>query len=184
VSALPDTALFRARRAEALRRGDGVAGMLDGRIAQLDTPEVVFGRPAAPEVARFVGVENLLPGRVVDADGGLLTIRTGSWPLRVPGQLPLGRSVLACLRPEDVVVRLLAAAPVRESALNQFTGRVAELVPVGTQVRVLVECSPAVTALVTRHSVKELPLTVGTAVAVSFKASAVHLIERDEGGSP
>ena len=171
-------------RAEALRLGDRVGVMLEGRLAQLGAPEAVFGRPATPEVARFVGVENLLPGRVVDAHGGLLTIRTGSWPVRVPGQLPLGRSVLACVRPEDVVVRLLVSGPVRESALNQFTGRVAELVAVGTQVRVRVECSPAVTALVTRHSVEELPLTVGSAVAVSFKASAVHLIEREEVGTP
>ena len=40
-----------------------------------------------------------------------------------------------------------------------------------------------VVALVTRHSVQELPLAPGSAVTVSFKASAVHLIERGEAGT-
>ena len=53
----------------------------------------------------------------------------------------------------------------------------------GTQVRVLVECGHPLIALVTRRSVQELPLTVGSAVTVSFKASSVHLIEREEVGA-
>jgi molybdopterin-binding protein len=38
-------------------------------------------------------------------------------------------------------------------------------------------------ALITRHSVHELALKPGSAVSVSFKASAVHVIERGEGGA-
>jgi tungstate transport system ATP-binding protein len=165
-------------RAEALRLGDRVGVMLEGRLAQLDLPEAVFGRPASPDVARFVGVENLLPGRVVAAVEGLLTVETAHLRIRVPGEVPVGRRVLACVRPEDVVLRPGPPGPVRDSALNHFGGRVAELVPVGTQVRVLAACGDPVIALVTRTSVRELPLGPGSAVTVSFKASAVHLIER------
>jgi molybdopterin-binding protein len=89
-----------------------------------------------------------------------------------------------CVRPEDVVLRPAAGPAGRDSALNHFRGRVAELVPLGTQVRVLAECGDPVIALVTRHSVQELSLAPGSPVTVSFKASAIHLIERDEGGSP
>ena len=167
-------------RLEALRLGDRVGVMLGGRLAQLGLPEVVFGRPATPEVARFVGVENLLPGRVAAAADGLLTVDTGRLRIRVPGELSMGRSVLACVRPEDVVVHPAAAPAGRDSALNHFPGRVAELVPVGTQVRVLVDCGDPMIALVTRHSVQELPLGPESGVTVSFKASAVHLIEREE----
>lgn len=169
-------------RNEALRLGTRVGVMLDGRLVQLGVPEVVFGRPATPEVARFVGVENLLPGRIVRVDDGLLTVDTGALRIRAPGHVPLGRSVLVCVRPEDVVLRPGVAGPVRDSALNHFPGRVAELVPVGTQVRVLAECGHPLAALVTRHSVQELPLAPGSPVTVSFKASAVHLIEREPPG--
>jgi tungstate transport system ATP-binding protein len=171
-------------RAEALRLGDRVAVVLDGRVAQVGMPAEVFGAPADEAVARLVGVENLLPGRVLGGEDGLLTVETAHLRIRVPGEQAAGRSVLVCVRPEDVVLRPGAAGPVRDSALNRFAGRVAELVPVGTQVRVLAECGHALVALVTRHSVQELPLAVGSAVTVSFKASAVHLIEREEGPSP
>jgi len=89
-------------RNEALRLGDRVGVMLEGRLEQLDTPEVVFGHPAGPDVARFVGVENLLPGRIASAEGGLLTVDCGALHVLVPGELSIGRSVILCVRPEDV----------------------------------------------------------------------------------
>jgi tungstate transport system ATP-binding protein len=177
------TVLVTHDRSEALRLGDRVGVVLEGRVAQVGPPEVLFGRPASAEIARFVGVENLLPGRVAGADGGLLTVETGHLRVRVPGEVPVGRRVLVCVRPEDVVLRPGAAGPVRDSALNHFPGRVVELVPEGTQVRVLADCGVPLVALVTRHSVQELPLTLGGGVTASFKASAVHLIERPEAGA-
>jgi molybdopterin-binding protein len=109
-------------------------------------------------------------------------VETGRLRIRTPGETPVGRRVLACVRPEDVVLRP-PGERVRDSALNHFSGRIAELVPVGTQVRVLADCGDPVIALVTRHSVQELPLAPGYPVTVSFKASAVHLIEREGGTS-
>jgi putative spermidine/putrescine transport system ATP-binding protein len=44
-----------------------------GRIMQLDTPEVLYQKPANAFVARFVGFENLLPLRVVGREGALVT---------------------------------------------------------------------------------------------------------------
>jgi tungstate transport system ATP-binding protein len=171
-------------RDEALRLGHRIGVMLAGHLVQLDVPETVFGRPASPAVARLVGVENVLPGRIAGAEDGLLTVDTGAWRLQAPGELPVGRAVLACLRPEDVVVRPSTAGPARESALNHAAGRVAELAPVGTQVRVRVEGDASLVALVTRRSAQELELAVGSAVTLSFKASAVHLIERQVSGTP
>lgn len=170
-------------RNEAMRLGDRVGVLLDGRLAQLDTPENVFGRPAAPDVARFVGVENLVPGRVVSADGGLLAVETGPLHVRVPGDIPVGRSVIVCIRPEDIVLRLAPTDLVHDSALNRYEGHVAELIPIGAQARIVVECGRPLVALITRHSVHELALKPGSAVSVSFKASAVHVIERGEGGA-
>ena len=166
-------------RNEALRLGGRVGVMLAGRLAQLGRPEIVFGRPATPDVARFVGVENLWPGEVAASDDGILAVETGQLRIRVPGRPPKGRRVLVCLRPEDVIVRPGTTVGARDSALNHFAGRLTELVPVGTQVRLLADCGDPVVALVTRHSVEELGLAPGSPVTVSFKASAAHLIERE-----
>jgi len=59
-------------RDEALRLGDRIAVMMDGRVHQVGKPSEVFGHPVSEEVARFVGVETILPGRVTEE-------RSGQW---------------------------------------------------------------------------------------------------------
>ena len=58
---------------EAFSISDRVAIMNAGRIMQLDTPEILYRKPANSFVARFVGFENLLPLRVVERQGALIT---------------------------------------------------------------------------------------------------------------
>ena len=71
------TVLVTHDRAEALRLGDRVAVLLEGRLAQIGPPGQVFGAPADEAVARFVGVENLLPGRVLAVKDGLPEVDVG-----------------------------------------------------------------------------------------------------------
>ncbi|GLQ55304.1 ABC transporter ATP-binding protein [Devosia nitrariae] len=59
---------------EAFSISDRVAIMHQGRIMQLDTPEVLYQRPANAFVARFVGFENLIPMTVVARDGETATV--------------------------------------------------------------------------------------------------------------
>ncbi len=54
---------------EAFSISDRVAIMRAGKIEQLDTPEVLYARPATPFVADFVGFENRIPMRVVAEAG-------------------------------------------------------------------------------------------------------------------
>ena len=58
---------------EAFSISDRVAIMNAGRIEQLDTPEVLYQRPANAFVARFVGFENLIALRVTGRDGAQVT---------------------------------------------------------------------------------------------------------------
>ncbi len=52
---------------EALSIADRVAVMLDGQIAQVDSPERLYYAPTSLEVALFIGDANLLPGMVTAA---------------------------------------------------------------------------------------------------------------------
>lgn len=47
---------------EAGRSSDRVAVLLDGRIAQVGTPEEIFRHPRSAAVARFMGLPNEVPG--------------------------------------------------------------------------------------------------------------------------
>jgi iron(III) transport system ATP-binding protein len=70
-------------QAEAFSLSDRVAIMLDGRIRQLDAPEAVINRPADLDVARFLGVENLLSGSVLAtrADATVIAVPDLGTPL-------------------------------------------------------------------------------------------------------
>ncbi len=57
---------------EAFAVADQLAVMNAGRIEQFGRPPAVYDHPATPFVARFLGFENLLPGRV-DASGLVVT---------------------------------------------------------------------------------------------------------------
>ena len=92
---------------EAFSISDRVAIMDAGRIVQLDTPEVLYRRPATAFVARFVGFENLLPMTVAGRAQGLVTAEAaGGTQLTLDerdfGPIP-DRFVLAA-RPEGLVV--------------------------------------------------------------------------------
>jgi iron(III) transport system ATP-binding protein len=89
---------------EALTLGDRMAVMVRGRILQVDTPEVVYGEPADPFVATFVGVANLVHGECRD---GVALTRLGAVRLIGPARRHVGRA-LVVVRPEHLE---LAEAP-------------------------------------------------------------------------
>ncbi len=117
------TVLVTHDRAEALRLGDRVAILLEGRLAQIGPPEQVFGAPAGEAVARFVGVENLLPGHVLAATAGLLEVDVGAARLTVAAVAHPGERVLVGCRPEDLTLAP-AHAGGPTSAQNRLTGRI------------------------------------------------------------
>ncbi len=167
-------------RGEALRFGDRVAVLIDGRLRQAGPSHEVFSAPADPETAAFVGVETILPGRVLRQDDGVAMVRVGGGDGREVAAAvdsdPPG-DVLVCVRPEDVTL-----APPADgwpsSARNQFVAEVRRVSPAGMQVRVELDCGFPLFALVTHRSSVELDIREGARVIASFKASAVHLIPR------
>jgi tungstate transport system ATP-binding protein len=165
-------------REEALRLGDRIAVVMGGRLCQVGTPAEVFGRPASEEVARFVGMETILPGRILASRDGLLTVGVEGVCLAALGKVAVGDAVFACLRPEDITLRPAEGHAIVESARNRLEGRVESAIRLEAQYRVEIACGPRLVALVTTQSYEELGLGPGSPVVATFKASAVHLIPR------
>ena len=92
---------------EAVRLGDRMAVVVAGRLRQCDSPERVLSEPRDEDVAAFVGAETRIPGRIVSASEGIALVELGACRIEAVSGVGLGRSVLCCLRPEDVT--LLAA---------------------------------------------------------------------------
>jgi molybdate/tungstate transport system ATP-binding protein len=162
---------------EALRLGDLVAVLAEGRIAQSGTPEQVFRYPNSAFVARFVGTGNVIAGAVERSEPGL-----GPGPFR--GRFAGSGLVLdvvaeregpihAVIRPEDIVLSLTHHPG---SARNHMAGKVVRLERMGPVTLVHLDVGRALIASLTTQSVEEMGLHSGVAVIVAFKATAILLV--------
>jgi iron(III) transport system ATP-binding protein len=109
---------------EALTLGDRMAVMVRGRIEQVAPPEVVYGEPATPFVATFVGTANLVHAEV---RGGVAVTRFGMVHLVHHGsaKAAVARG-LVVLRPEHLDVLEAPDGPADAGAWRvlgrRFTG--------------------------------------------------------------
>lgn len=170
------TVLVTHDRAEAQALADRVAVLLDGTIRQLDETSRVFWAPASEEVARFVGVETIVEGRVEAVQDGVATVAVAGRRVEVLAEAQAGERVRVAIRPEDVTL-LAGGEPWPASSMrNRLEGVVRAVVASTPYVRVVVDCGFPLVAALTTRSVRELGLVPGTPVAAGFKASAAHLI--------
>jgi putative spermidine/putrescine transport system ATP-binding protein len=156
------TALFVTHdQAEALAMADLVAVMDHGHIAQLDTPDVVFERPATPFVARFVGRSARFEGK---CDGDCISLANAR--LRTPGPTGTGAAQVF-VRPHHIT--LLDDGG---TADNAFDGRVSAIDYLGevAHVTVLTDAGPAPVELSTRDGLWR-DLRPGTAVRIGWSAA-------------
>ena len=161
---------------EAARLADRVAVMIDGRIRQVGAPAAVFSAPADEDVAAFVGIETMVRATVISSADGLVTLDVAGHAVEAISDAVFAEA-LVCLRPEDVSI-----APGGEhsadSARNRISGRVLRITRTGADARIEIDCGFRLIARVTRRSLDELALEIGSPVVASFKATAVHLIPR------
>lgn len=163
---------------EALTISDRIAVMMQGRIAQLGTPEMLYDHPATLGVASFLGETNIIEGTVARRSGaggevGLpheLTIRFDELPeISSPG-----RAVTLMFRPERAEV-LAAGAPLPPDAALIVPGTVTERRFSGATVRLGIrpdaERLPELTAVSDAS-----PFHAGERVAVCVRRSALRAL--------
>ena len=125
---------------EAMTMGDRVAVMKDGQLQQVDTPQVLYDRPANAFVAGFIGspAMNLLRGRLTGS-GGAASVALGESVLALPRSLLarrpslagyLDREVVVGIRPEDI--EDAALVPAANGAALPVQVKLAE--PLGAEV--------------------------------------------------
>ncbi len=95
---------------EAFTIADRLVVMDAGQIEQVGTPKEVYLHPASASVARFLGLENLLPGKVVHLPGNRLWVDTpvGQFPVlenpTAGNTWQPGDQITVLLRPDAVLL--------------------------------------------------------------------------------
>jgi multiple sugar transport system ATP-binding protein len=115
---------------EAMILGDRVAILIDGRVAQVDTPDAVHDTPASVAVARLIGdppmnVLTCLPAGEGTVEAFGLRFACGSGECLL-GVRPQDVAVLTVPHPRGLPVELLAATPLRERTLLLLRTRAGE----------------------------------------------------------
>jgi spermidine/putrescine transport system ATP-binding protein len=63
---------------EALTMSDRIAVMFDGKIAQVASPQILYGKPSTRKVAAFIGMMNFLDAKVLAASGDNVEVEVQS----------------------------------------------------------------------------------------------------------
>jgi molybdopterin-binding protein len=162
---------------DALRLGDLVAVLADGRIVQQGRPEEVFRAPNSAFVARFVGAGNVLAGEVRRTgdpqEGARFPARFTSGPFGIDVVAEREGAAHAVIRPEDL---LLSVEEPPTSLRNRLRARVERVERVGPVTQVQLDAGRSLVASITTQTADELALAPGASLWIGLKATAVHLV--------
>jgi len=165
-------------REETLRLAQDAAVMADGKIVQSGTTAGIFNRPDSEFVASFVGTESILEGTVKNGNAGIMEIAVAGKIIQATGDFPAGQNVYCCLRPENITVS--AAMPEKTSARNVFEAKISKITRQAFFYKIFLDCGFPLVAYITVSSCEDLGLCEGSTMAVSFKATAVHVMQRNK----
>ncbi len=149
--------------------------MIEGTIAQTGPSREIFYEPKDRRIADFVGIQNIIPARIVTQKEGLTVVETQGKQIFSATPPPSGE-VEMVIRGEDIYLH--RREPPYEEAENLFPATVAAIEPLAPFVSVTVHCGCDLVALVTARRAETLGLHEGMEVWVSLLAKAVHLIPR------
>jgi spermidine/putrescine transport system ATP-binding protein len=124
---------------EAMSMADTIAVMNHGRIEQAGSAEELYERPRTAFVANFLGVSNLVDGKVLERGVEMATVETGDGTVQIPCARMAegaGDAVRIGVRPEKI--DLVPAADGVPPGRNALHGTVAVASFLGVSIQYLV----------------------------------------------
>lgn len=156
-------------QAEALSQN--VALMLEGTVKQTGTKQEILGK-SNKYLTSFLRLENVFSGISKISEGQTSIINVdGSFSIEAAFNKPGKISVY--VKPEDIIV---STEPLQSSARNVFKGKITGIIDDGSIVQLTVDAEKKFSVQITKKSLTEMNLNVGSEVYLTFKASAVHTI--------
>lgn len=178
--ALATPAIFVSHdRTDARALADTIAVLRDGAIVQRGAAADVFQKPTNSFVARLVGVENVLSGRIIETTESGASVEIGKQILRAlaPARpIPIGSSAVLGIRGEDVVVSLPEAKGTPSPTFNQLDGRITGLRDEGPLVALAIDCGWPLRAYLLAPQARAMKLNPGCAATIEIAPAAIHVM--------
>ncbi len=169
-------------RNEAMILADDIAVMDRGKVLQFAGKEEIFRKPKNEFIARFVGVETLVNGTVLEKEGNVCRVgvstANGSIEIYVVSRERKNTRVTLAIRPEDVILYRSGVSPRQSSAMNLFRGKITEIRDIGIFKKIEIDCGFSLNSFVTQNSVSRLKLIEGRDINAAVKASSIHMFKR------
>ncbi len=156
---------------DALAVAEQMVVVQGGRVVQAGTLQEVFNRPASLYVAALLGDVNRLPGRLVELEDDIASVRLDCGPVvqaRLAGALAPGDACMVGLRPDRIA---LAAASASEMGGYAVDARVVETRFMGESYRLRLLIGSGAEVVMLRAAAAGLRgVRVGGAVALAWQA--------------
>ena len=153
---------------EAMTMSDRIAVMMDGRIGQIDTPRMLYDRPATLDVARFIGS---LPINEFSATAAAGHVTANGFAQSLTAvHAPVGSPVTIAIRPD--ALRMV------ETGRALIVGRVRELETLGGDIVVHLSVEGHVGDVRVEVRYSDAPhLKPGDEIALHAEAADVHVFD-------
>jgi spermidine/putrescine transport system ATP-binding protein len=168
---------------EAMSMADTIAVMNKGRIEQAGTAEELYERPHTAFVANFLGISNLVDGKVLERGAEIATVETPDGTVHVPcarmDEAP-GDAVRIGVRPEKV--ELVPAANGVPAGRNALRGRVTVASFLGVSIQYVITAPGGEELTVfapNRDGAQPQTLGVGQEVLLTWDPQHTFVVSRD-----
>jgi len=166
---------------EALAMADRIAVINHGRLEQIASPREIYERPRTRFVATFIGVTNVLEGKVGEVGAAeVVVLASGGVTVSAATdrRWSVGDPVVLSLRPDRIRIARCSAP----AGVNSLSGRVRNIAYLGDRIRYYVEVDASGTPIIVHAPATQADgpggvVGVNERVHLSWDPGAVLLLE-------
>jgi len=160
---------------EAMSMSDRIALLNAGRLEQVGRPTEIYEEPASLFVARFLGNNNVMQGRI-SSENGRLRLDSGRLIPSRRCQIGVGEQVCAIIRSERVTLD-------NNGAQDAVEGRVQAVIFLGAQTEYRVDAAGLGEMRVTvQNTAEQRRWRLGDEVAICWKPDDLRLFRKESAG--